>query len=161
MLLLLTPQIWYVFSYFNNDALPLFLSLLLADLAFGARAALVAVLSEPLRARRRCFRSLGSGVLLGLLVLTKSNYLPFLGFVVFFAIWKALGFAAAALARGERRDLPRPHAELRHDVGGVAARVLAIGAAAVADVGGAAAWRSRATRIGSATRRARRSRGRS
>jgi hypothetical protein len=97
VLALVTPQIWYVFSYFNNDALPLFLALLLADLLFGARARIGDALAGPWQARSLASLA-GCGALLGLLVLTKSNYLPFLGFVAFLALWKAAGFAPAAIA---------------------------------------------------------------
>jgi hypothetical protein len=97
VVLLLTPQVWYVFSYFNNDAFPLFLSLLLADLLFGSRAPVGAAFAEPWRAAP--LRPLAAtGVLLGLLVLTKSNYLPVLAFVGFVAVWRGFGVAAAVLA---------------------------------------------------------------
>jgi hypothetical protein len=94
---LLTPQVWYVFSYFNNDALPLFLALLVADLLFGARERIGAILTAPWHAAS-LLPLAGCGALLGLLVLTKSNYLPFLGFVAFLALWNTAGFAPAAVA---------------------------------------------------------------
>jgi hypothetical protein len=97
VLVLLTPQIWYVFSYFNNDALPLFLALLLAEALFGARAQIGVELTGPWRAGVLVALAV-CGALLGLLVLTKSNYLPFLGFVVFLALWKAAGLVPAAIA---------------------------------------------------------------
>jgi hypothetical protein len=97
VVLLLTPQVWYVFSYFNNDAFPLVVSLLLADRLFGARAPVGAALTGPWRAAS--LRSLAvTGGLLGLLALTKPNYLPVLGFVGFIAVWRGFGIAAAALA---------------------------------------------------------------
>jgi len=96
VLMLLTPQIWYVFSYFNNDGLPLFLSLLLADTAFGSRARGAVAISESWRAST-LIPLVGMGLLVGLLVVTKSNYLPVIAFVVFFGLWRAVGFAAAAI----------------------------------------------------------------
>jgi hypothetical protein len=144
-LLLLTPQIWYVFSYFNNDALPLFLSLLLADLAFGARAPLVAAFSEPLR-RATLPPLAGAGILAGLLVLTKSNYLPFLAFVIFFAFWKAFGLAPAAAGIATAGIyLARTRSFLTMSASAFQA-CLAVGAAATAALVAPLLWRSRATR---------------
>ncbi len=97
VLLLLTPQIWYVFSYFNNDGFPLFLALLLADAVFGSRSRVVDALSAPWRASS-LGPLVGSGAVIGLLALTKSNYLPFIGFVVFVGFWRAFGLATAAIA---------------------------------------------------------------
>jgi len=97
VLLLITPQVWYVFSYFNNDALPLFLALLLADAVFGARARVALALSGPWRASS-LLPLVGCGMGIGLLVLTKSNYLPFLAFLAFVAFWNAFGLTAAAIA---------------------------------------------------------------
>ncbi len=96
VMLLLSPQIWYVFSYFNNDGLPLFLSLLLVDAAFGSRARVPAALSEPWRASA-LLPLVGTGVLVGLLALSKPNYLPVVAFVAFFAFWRGFGFATAAV----------------------------------------------------------------
>ena len=70
---LLSPQIWYVFSYFNGDAFPLFLtliaSLLLCDRDSGVHAYILGK------------RGFGSATLiftlcLGLLLVSKLNYLP-------------------------------------------------------------------------------------
>ena len=145
VLVLLTPQVWYVFSYCNNDALPLFLALLVADALFGARARIGEALTGPWRAAS-LIPLAGCGVLLGLLVLTKSNYLPFLGFVGFLALWNAAGFAPAAIAVGgaglylaEARGffaVPEPLAIL----------ALAGGVAAVAIAAALRAWRSPALR---------------
>jgi hypothetical protein len=96
VLMLLTPQIWYVFSYFNNDGLPLFLSLLLVDTAFGSRARGTRALSESWRAST-LIPLVGTGLVVGLLVLTKANYLPVIAFVVCFALWRAVGFETAAI----------------------------------------------------------------
>lgn len=96
VLLLLSPQIWYVFSYFNNDGFPLFLSLLLVYTAFGSRSRVATALSEPWRAST-LLPLVGTGLLAGLLALSKANYLPVVAFVVFFATWRGFGFAAATV----------------------------------------------------------------
>jgi len=145
VLLLLTPQLWYVFSYFNNDGLPLFLALLLADAAFGSRGRVAGALSGPWRPAS-LLPLLGSGVLLGLLVLTKSNYLPVVGFVVFVALWRAFGLTAAVIPVASAGPY------LAHARGfgaippGVARVALALGVATLASVAALRAWRSRPTR---------------
>lgn len=101
--LLLTPQIWYVFSYFNADAFSLFLSLLVAML-FAAPDSPV---SRFVKGEQTSRLALYVFILaLGLLLVSKRNYLP----VVFVAglslaarhlglsIWGVLlGAAGAAL----------------------------------------------------------------
>lgn len=101
--LLLTPQLWYLFSYFNADAFPLFLALLVAML-FAAPDSPVSRFVEGERASRLAL--LLFVLALGLLLVSKRNYLP----VVFAAglsltarhlglsIWGVLlGVAGAAL----------------------------------------------------------------
>lgn len=71
--LLLTPQLWYLFSYFNADVFPLFLSLLAAML-FAAPDSPVSRFVEGERASRL---ALFVFILaLGLLLVSKRNYLP-------------------------------------------------------------------------------------
>jgi len=65
--LLLTPQVWYVFSYVHGDALPFALAMALALELAGGRAA-----STP--------RS--SACLLGLLAVCKLNYLVLCAFLL-------------------------------------------------------------------------------
>jgi uncharacterized membrane protein len=82
--LLLTPQVWYVFSYINADALPFaILTVLLTELAWsdsGIRAFLRG--ERPLPTQVVVF-----GGLLGLLVLSKRNYLVSLGFLGGVFLW--------------------------------------------------------------------------
>ena len=73
-ILLLTPQIWYVFSYFNADAFALFLSLF-ATLMF---AGIDSPVSRFINGGRAARVSLGLfSLALGLLLVSKRNYLPF------------------------------------------------------------------------------------
>jgi hypothetical protein len=70
--LLVTSQLWYLFAYFNADAFPLFLSVVLAFL-FGSPNSPV---SEYIEGRSSRFWALFAFVLaLGLLLISKRNYL--------------------------------------------------------------------------------------
>jgi hypothetical protein len=146
VLLLVTPQIWYVFSYFNNDALPLCLSLALVVGLFGAPAPEDASFGAPWH-RLQARRLLGCGVLLGLLALTKPNYLPFLAFVGLLTLWRTAGLVPAAAAVGAAGlYLAQRRGFLPLHEGGVTLALLAASACATV----AAAWRG----LGSATVRA-------
>ncbi len=145
VLLLVTPQVWYVFSYFNNDALPLALGLLLADAVFGARARVALALSGAWRASS-LLPLAGCGVAIGLLVLTKSNYLPVLAFLGFVAFWTAFGLAAATIGVA----CVGPYLAHLRGFGSVPESVawtsLAIGGIAVSAAAATRMWRSHATR---------------
>lgn len=71
-LLLMTPQIWYVFSYFNADAFPLFLAIVLAWMAGPMESRL----AQYVDGRGRYFAVAAIfAVLLALLLISKRNYL--------------------------------------------------------------------------------------
>ncbi|GFK93268.1 hypothetical protein NNJEOMEG_01099 [Fundidesulfovibrio magnetotacticus] len=86
--LYLTPQAWYVFSYFNGDALPLALSM-------GAVWLCAVRLASGSESVGRGW-VWGMGLLLGLLTVSKQNYYVYL--VFFVAFW--------TMAAGARRGLP-------------------------------------------------------
>jgi len=75
--LLSTPQAWYVFSYFNGDALPLFLSTLAVATLLSYGRANGAENTSPCSWRRVVI----AGALVGLILLSKPNYWTVLGFV--------------------------------------------------------------------------------
>ncbi len=78
--LLITPQLWYVFSYFNSDAFPFFLSYLCIYFLCRDR---YTVTPESFRFRDPFFRKLVFfGIVLGMLSVSKSNYYVFLCFLV-------------------------------------------------------------------------------
>ena len=80
--LFLSPQLWYVFAYFNGDALPLtvsFLAVLLCAPAAGVHA--------YLDGRARLRAAFGLALCLGLLLVSKANYLPL---VPAFLLWLAV-----------------------------------------------------------------------
>lgn len=102
--LALTPQAWYVFAYFNGDAFPLFLSML--------AAALVATDGNTVS---RFIREGGKptwhlalfAVTIGLLLVSKRNYLVVVFFIGMLLTWRHLrppvfavvaGFLGVALA---------------------------------------------------------------
>ena len=76
--LLATPQVWYVFSYFNGDALPVFLSVL-AIVAF-ARLSNLDELQRKYPAAM--WTSVFAGGLAGMLLLSKPNYWSVIGVIV-------------------------------------------------------------------------------
>lgn len=81
--LLVTPQIWYVFSYFNNDAFALFISVLLAyEISYQDSLLNEFLRSEPLSAK--VGGGILSGILFGLQIICKPNYWVF---VLFAAAW--------------------------------------------------------------------------
>lgn len=73
--LLATPQAWYIFSYFNGDGLPLFLSLL----AMVAFLGLYKSKNHLIRSRSLQREAFIAGCLAGGILLSKPNYWPVLG----------------------------------------------------------------------------------
>jgi hypothetical protein len=89
-ILLLSPQLWYVFSYFNGDAFGFTISILL-----------VLKLSKFTRNPERAMPPIKIGLWLGMLALAKKNYyvlIPVLGGV---AVWHWVFFSKA----GQRQVL--------------------------------------------------------
>jgi hypothetical protein len=86
--LLITPQVWYIVGYVNNDAFALFVSLIAAYQIANPKSLLNKFLaSEAFSANLSggmCF-----GILAGLLLVVKPNYWTFL---VFIALWLLLAF---------------------------------------------------------------------
>ena len=79
---LISPQIWYVFSYCDSDAFALFITFLAASQLVDSGSLLHRyLLGENRRAKLGGFMVLGA--LLGLCLLLKKNYMPF---TVFFFI---------------------------------------------------------------------------
>jgi hypothetical protein len=79
--LLVTPQLWYMFSYFNADAFPLFLSVVLTFLF----AAPTSAVSDYVEGRStRIWSLLMFALALGLLLVSKRNYLLVVLFISLF-----------------------------------------------------------------------------
>lgn len=86
--LFISPQAWYVFSYFNGDALPLALTFVVAFLL--ARILEDAGSAPPRLACPGLGRLLGLGLTLGLLAISKQNYYVFL--VFFLCLWLVMAW---------------------------------------------------------------------
>ncbi len=85
--LLLSPQIWYIFSYFNSDAFSLFLCLLAAYQLAAPQSSLNALLrDEPSRAA--WLAPVLLGLLFGLLLLQKQNFYFLYIFFFFYFFWR-------------------------------------------------------------------------
>lgn len=96
-ILLISPQIWYIFSYVNGDAWALALSLVMVV----QLAEQDSLLSQYLRADgwRGAFRGgLVFAALLALLLVAKRNYYLFLPFVALVACWRTFLWKAEAPA---------------------------------------------------------------
>jgi hypothetical protein len=79
-LLLITPQAWYVFSYVNNDAFPLALSFLAAyEIAYPQSS-----LNRWMSGDGTWRGAVQNGLLIGLILISKSNYYAFL---IFAGMW--------------------------------------------------------------------------
>ena len=76
-LFLITPQVWYIFGYFNNDAFALFVAALLGYQIVSPTSAANNYLNN-----RRLFGygAIWFGLLVGTLLICKSNYWIFLAF---------------------------------------------------------------------------------
>jgi hypothetical protein len=83
--LLLTPQVWYVFSYINGDALPFaLLTVLVIELGWPDSSVRSFLKGAQARPTPGVFVV---GGLLGLLALSKLNYLVSLGFLGWVLLW--------------------------------------------------------------------------
>jgi hypothetical protein len=85
--LLVTPQIWYIFSYVNNDVFALFAAMLTAYQMASPKS----LLHKFLQAENFSANSAGGiffGILIGLLLIAKANYLAFLLFAALWLLYK-------------------------------------------------------------------------
>jgi hypothetical protein len=87
--LVISPQVWYVFSYFNNDAFPLFIAVILAMQFVDPESSLGRFLSAP-AIRKNRGHAIWVGVLIGLLISSKLNYRLYIVFLIFVALWRVL-----------------------------------------------------------------------
>lgn len=87
-LLLIAPQVWYVFSYINSDAFALFLSFLLVSELTYRDSPLNHFLRAP--GFRYLIGGILFGLLLGILFISKRNYQMFILFIAFWFVFSML-----------------------------------------------------------------------
>ncbi len=76
--ILITPQLWYAFSYFNGDAFPFALSCVAAAIALQPDGAFARYLRQGGRVGAQVVAFI---TLFGLLLIAKKNYLPVAAFI--------------------------------------------------------------------------------
>ena len=85
--LLLSPQLWYLFSYCNSDAFALFLTFILAFQVVVPDSRLNGYLARR-EGRGVPARAIGFGLLCAMLLLLKKNYYLFLFFLLGYFLWQ-------------------------------------------------------------------------
>lgn len=88
--LLISSQIWYIFSYFNSEAYALFIVLLVAYQMAAPGSAFNRLLGEERLSGRSWLTSAGLGLLLGLLLLLKMNFYFYCLFLFCYFVWRVL-----------------------------------------------------------------------
>lgn len=85
--LIITPQVWYIASYINNDFFPFFLMMVLCHEFLDSNS----LYNRSLKIKNRYFfiHALPTGLFLGLLSISKSNYLVFFLFSIFYMLWNS------------------------------------------------------------------------
>lgn len=95
LFLLISPQVWYLFSYVNSDAFTLFLSILIVYQILDENSLLYKYLTSDSNNPKRAVLF---ALLLALLFLSKKNYYVIFLVVVFKFIWMVF-----SLGEGERK----------------------------------------------------------
>lgn len=84
--LVLSPQIWYLFSYFNGDAFAFFISILITlQLIYPDSLTNRYLNSSTLR--DKVSGGVLFGILVGMLLNSKLNYYVYIAFILFIAAW--------------------------------------------------------------------------
>lgn len=84
--LLISPQIWYVFSYFNSDAFSLFFMFIISYQVLVSKSLLKQYLVKPQK-ERTLFFAIVLGVLFSMLLFSKKNFYFFAVFLLLYFIW--------------------------------------------------------------------------
>ncbi|HJT82726.1 MAG TPA: hypothetical protein VJ719_16130 [Chthoniobacterales bacterium] len=95
--LLMTPQVWYIFSYVNGDAWALALSLVMVALLADERSLISRYLVAPDRVPTA--GGIALGTFFALLLTVKHNYRVLFGFALLVMIWKVFVWSAPAAPR--------------------------------------------------------------
>ena len=81
LFIFLCPQMWYIFSYINDDAFPLFISFLIFYQIAYSKSVFNKFLSEKGILRLLC-GGIWVGLLLGIILISKTNYYSVFAFVL-------------------------------------------------------------------------------
>lgn len=92
---MLSPQIWYMFSYFNSEGYSLFISLLVSYQMVSEKSSWNQLLNVK-KVRTSLFAILGLGTLLALLLLSKKNFYFYSLFLALYFLWR-IGFKKTIL----------------------------------------------------------------
>lgn len=84
---LLSPQIWYIFSYFNSEGYSLFITLLVSYQMVSEKSSWNRLLTME-KVKSSLFAIIGLGILLSLLLLAKKNFYFYGLFLVLYFIWR-------------------------------------------------------------------------
>lgn len=84
---LISPQIWYVFSYCNSDGFAMFITFLVGVQVVDP-ASMFNVFLKQKRNKYTIFRAVVLGILLGCLLLLKMNFYPFIAFLLIVIGWQ-------------------------------------------------------------------------
>ena len=84
--IIITPQVWYISSYINNDFFPFFIMLILCSQILSSRS----LYNKSLIYDSPIALALPTGFLLGILLISKSNYLIFVVFSTSYLFWNTL-----------------------------------------------------------------------
>lgn len=83
---LLSPQIWYVFSYFNSDAFALFLVFVMGYQVLGRETLFQRYMKNPWNGRGIVW-GIGLGLAFSGLLFIKKNFFVFAGFLPMYLMW--------------------------------------------------------------------------
>lgn len=88
--LMLSPQIWYIFSYFNSEAFAVFIILMAAFQMVHPRSWWNRLMDMEEDFPLASLALAGLGILLGLVFLLKKNFYFFVVFLFFYLVWRIL-----------------------------------------------------------------------
>lgn len=85
--LLISSQIWYIFSYFNSDAFSLFIIIVVGYQFLMPKSRFNRFLHENWE-KRSAFSEIGFGLLFSILLFLKTNFYIFILFIILYLIWR-------------------------------------------------------------------------
>jgi hypothetical protein len=89
----MSPQIWYIFSYVNGDALPFFISFIIVSELITKDSYYKKYLESPDAIKYR-WVIIYLGILFGFLILSKSNYMVLIFYFIFIFAWNIINSPA-------------------------------------------------------------------